>query len=405
MTAPTDQSKLFPFNGDRSANCDPARGTRIDPNQMFDLIDGLLPFEACLYHRVLPLAVEGKKLHLGMVDTEDATALDYFRRLLAYLNYSVVPKSISSQTHQAMLSAYLNQASKQQPSHSGQARSSYKGTEKKQAVRHQADDPIESTLIVDSPEKLEPLEHPTTKQSSSVPVRDAQKPARKKAVTSSPKLPLPVESTANVLPELKVRARNLSSPVAALAKLPPQELLQELLARVLAGGIGRLYFERHKEYGRILWSLNGVLQSVLEELDPQVFQGVINELKLLTYLPLIPVQRSKQVELERRYKQTRLLLRLRVMPGTHGEEATLQVLRGAALKFYQQQQLASLGRDALTIAQQLQQKLNEIGDRARANPNSATDLEALPALNRMLSHLHKQVQDLTEFSTRNQSGS
>jgi hypothetical protein len=36
------------------------------------------------------------------------------------------------------------------------------------------------------------------------------------------------------------------------------------LGRVLIGGIGRLYFERQSEQGRILWSQDGVLQSVLE---------------------------------------------------------------------------------------------------------------------------------------------
>lgn len=388
MTAPIPQSQLFPVNGDRSASCEIAQEMQIDTNQLFYLIDGLLPFEACLYHQVLPLSVEGNKLHLGMVDTEDLAALDYFRRLLCYLNYVVVPKAISLQIHQKMLSAYLNQSSKQKQSPSTQRQRTSKASQNS----------IESTLIVDSPENLEPQDTQTKTPPSPPPPQDTSKVPRKKPIQSVQNLPPPPPApTTNVLPELKVQVRNLSSPVEVLAKLPPQDLLQELLARVLVGGIGRLYFERNKQYGRILWSLNGVLQSVLEELDLQVFQGVIDQLKVLTLLPLVPVEQAKQVEIERRYKETRLLLRLRVMPGNHGEEATLQVLRGAALKFYQQQQLASLGRDALTIAQQLQQKLNEIGDRTRANPNSATNLEALPELRKMLIALNNQVQDLTEF--------
>lgn len=51
---------------------------------------------------------------------------------------------------------------------------------------------------------------------------------------------------------------------------------------------------------------------------------------------------------------------MRVTPGKYGEEATLQVLRGAALKFYKQQQLVSMGQEAMEFAQQLQSKINEL---------------------------------------------
>jgi type II secretory ATPase GspE/PulE/Tfp pilus assembly ATPase PilB-like protein len=180
-----------------------------------------------------------------------------------------------------------------------------------------------------------------------------------------------------------------------LATLPPSELLVELLGRLLVGGIGRLYFERQSQHGRILWSQNGVLQSVLEELPLDVIQGVVNELKLLTHLPLIPVTKPKQVEIERRYQKQRLLLRLRVMPGVNGEEATVQVLRGAALKFYQQQQLASLSRDALTIAQELQRKVNEMRVRTRFYPlHSPDQLSILPALDEVIKSVEQELEAL-----------
>jgi type II secretory ATPase GspE/PulE/Tfp pilus assembly ATPase PilB-like protein len=202
------------------------------------------------------------------------------------------------------------------------------------------------------------------------------------------------------LPLLEVRALYLSRPIEVLATIPPSQLLQELLGRVLIGGIGRLYFERQPNQGRILWSQDGVLQSVLEGLTLQAFQGVIVELKRLVNLPLLPVMQPKQVEIERRYQQECLLLRLRVMPGTHGEEATLQVLRGVALKFYQRQQLEKLGQEALKLAQQLQRKLNEIRLRAHNNP---VPLEALPALSQMLQGLDKQMEALAKLQVNQHS--
>lgn len=197
------------------------------------------------------------------------------------------------------------------------------------------------------------------------------------------------------IPPLVIKLNHLNRPAETLATLPPSELLQELLGRVLVGGIGRLYFEHQLHYGRILWSQNGVLQSVIDRLDLRHFRGIIAELKQLAGLPLVPVEQPRQVEIERLHERTRLLLRFRFIPTEQGEEATLQILRGAALKFYQQQQIATLERDALRIARQLQTKLNEIRDRARLESGMvAAKLEVLPALSQIIKTIEEQVDSL-----------
>ncbi|HAG79572.1 MAG TPA: pilus assembly protein PilB, partial [Cyanobacteria bacterium UBA12227] len=80
----------------------------LDTEQMFRLIDSILPFEACLYYQFLPLALEGKYLKLGMVDPNDSSALGYVRHILAYLNCALKKEQISTDTHQSILSSYLN---------------------------------------------------------------------------------------------------------------------------------------------------------------------------------------------------------------------------------------------------------------------------------------------------------
>jgi hypothetical protein len=414
---------------------------RLNVEQMFILIDGVLPFEACLYYQVLPLFIEGSRLNLGMVSPEDTSALDYVRRITSYLHYSLMPRSITSEALQAVLSAYLH--------HAGTLRSALQKSPSSRPVRgsararaeQQIDRNTQPTLVVDSPEDLNqerledlvlpdeappppPLSFPPTQPPEAVLPTDAAaieaqldpaqpEPIDREAVTLPPEAvtaPASIEAQPGEpqsveppsippliapLPPLEVKAKHLSNPVEVLATLPPKDLLQELLGRVLLGGIGRLYFERQPECGRVLWSQNGVLQSVLERLEPDQFQGLINELKRVTHLPLLKIQKPKQVEIERLYQNTRLLLRFRVMLSATGEEeATLQVLRGAALKFYQQQQLASLERDALTIARQLQLKVNEIRDRARSDFGLARKLDTLPALNQMLRYIEEQLEDL-----------
>jgi type II secretory ATPase GspE/PulE/Tfp pilus assembly ATPase PilB-like protein len=365
----------------------PSAVDRADVNQMFALVDGILPFEACLYYQVVPLSIEGSRINLGMVNPDDTAAADYMRRLLSYINCSIVPWQISSDWHRDVLSRYLNHASKvrqkAQPPSPGAA------TEAPTVVSADSDrsappSPVNpktpqpanrtSTLIVDTPDNL-----------------GEAKPAGKAPAAAKPgasgigKAPLHLH--------LEPRYRTLS--LDAAAALTPKELVQLLLSRVLDDGIGRLYLERQADQGRILWSKDGVLQSALDNISASVFQGVVNELKLLTHLSLIPVRKARQVEIERLYEGSRVLLRFRVMPGTHGEEATLQVLRGAALKFYQQQQIDKMERDALTMAQGLQQRLNEIRDRARKDLNFAsTQADTLPALIDLLKHMEVQVRDM-----------
>jgi len=351
----------------------------IDTDRLFPLIDRVLSFEACLYHEVLPLALEGSRLRLGMVDPQDSSALNYCRQIVSYLRCSIVTQKISSDLHQSLLKAYLNHVSTQQQAPAALPESSTKPNSEPKRTSEAEHWQNRPTLVLDSEDAIDLVQGSTSKADS----------------TAQPSPPVTQPKTPQGLPELKIQAQYLSSPVETLASLPPSVLWQELLSRVLVGGIGRLFFERHPDYGRVLWSLNGIVQSVLDNLSLEVFQGVIHELKLLSRLPLITVKTVKEIELERYYRGERLLLRLRVMPGKHGEDATLQVLRGAALKFHQRQQLTNMGRDALTIAQQLQQKLNDIRNHAQGDTQlSGKELESMKSLNQILVNLTEQVRDL-----------
>ncbi|MEO0870117.1 MAG: pilus assembly protein PilB, partial [Cyanobacteria bacterium J06642_11] len=184
-----------------------------------------------------------------------------------------------------------------------------------------------------------------------------------------------------------------------LNQLSPKELTQTLLRQLITQqGIGRLYLERRQRQSRILWSKDGVVQSIVEDISSQLFQGVINELKRMMSLALIPVRKPKQVEIERIHNQKRILLRLRVMPGNDGEEATLQILRGAALKFYQQQQVDSIGRDALGIAKDLQQRIDDLRAQAQRNLDiQDIKQKTLPEIINILRNMEQQLHEIIEL--------
>ncbi len=379
----------------------------MDTHQVFQLIDRILPFEACLYHQILPLSLKDQCLHLGMVTLEDAAALDYVRRILRFMNYSLVPQTLTSDAHSTTLSAYLHYVGTQSvaPNSDGLVAQPLGGAknldslaETSPVADHGSSEigdltafsgdrarPIQeanATLIIDSPDEIEDPPSVLLRATLVLPSEPPQQAKR-----SFP---------GNALPTLEASTEYLNSPLDHLAALPPAQLLQELLGRIFTDGIGRLYLERRPTTGTILWSRNGVLQSVLSDLPLSSFQGVIDELKQLTHLPLTPVQQPKQVEIERLCHHNRLLLRLRVMPSAHGEEATLQILRGAALKFYQQQQIANLSRDALNIAQGLQQKMREIHDRTLANAQLPPDQANLTQILQIVEQQIKALNETTD---------
>ncbi|QQE66766.1 hypothetical protein GFS31_34680 [Leptolyngbya sp. BL0902] len=354
---------------------------RLNIDQMLSLVDSILPFEACLFHQVIPLSIEAGYLNLGMVDPADTVALDYVRRQVSYINYSVVPWPVASDWHRQTLSQYLSYAAKLKQKKNwlitGQTPAWPTA-----AVNDSA------TLVVDSPTEI-PIAPTSVKAESASP----------KAESASPN-PLPRPSSPEDDPPLQLDLSEATLPRGAasnLTALSPKALMQELVQQVLSEGIGRLYFERQAQVGRVLRSQDGVLQAVLEDLNLDMFQSVINELKRLTHLPLLPVANTRQVEIERLYRQERVLLRLRIMAGQHGEEATLQVLRGAALKFYQQQQIEQLGRDALGIAQTLQQRIHAIRDRAQENlAIDKTPTATLLAVSNMLKAMETQINQLIQ---------
>ncbi|MEH2289618.1 pilus assembly protein PilB [Nostoc sp.] len=375
-----------------------------DREQIFHLIDHLLCIEACLYHQILPFELEDKNLLVGMVYPEDSEALDYVSRILSYINCTMVIEAIRADAHRRILSAYLNHKNTSQPD-AVQLHQLTADSFSTNRVSTIADTPIPS-LNADSKSNQQRIltvfqtqNHQHPGQQVLPPISELDQSSQITTFFNLTSKTQPEETSeiasSNNLSILPTQAFNLLDSIELPITLPPKKLLEELLRRILAGGIGRLYLERQAYEGRILWSDNGVLQSVLDKLPLSVFQGVLNELKRFASLPVTTVAEPKQVEKEYVYQKDRLLLRLRVMPGIYGEEATLQVLRGAALKFYQQQQLTRLGRDALGISQQLSIKLHELQERLLLNSSfDSQQLEALVALNQLVKNLDQQIKIL-----------
>ena len=146
----------------------------------------------------------------------------------------------------------------------------------------------------------------------------------------------------------------------AFSILSPRQLWQELLTTILNGGIGRLYLERDRDRGRILWSQEGVVQSSFDNVSLPILQALINEVKTLARVPREQLKKPKKIAIEKHHQQERLLLRIEMFPGQWGDEITIQVLRGKALKFYEQRQMKKMTEQALNLAQKLEKTLTKM---------------------------------------------
>ncbi len=373
------------------------QSSSLDVTQAFGLIDRILPFEACLYHEIIPLFLENRTLKLGIVTLTDVPAIDYARKILLFLNYTLILQVISTDLHRQVLSQYLQFKGQADPDvedptvfyeseHCAPLRST--AIQASSSSSLSPSPPIDrETLIVETPEAIDDWPMDVVRPAAQSGLKPARSVNDLTLIQSSndrgqshpsaydqPLLPTPGDA----LPILAVKTTYADASPEILQGLDSTELLENLLGRVLTSGIGRLYFEYQSDSGRVLSSTDGILQSLIESFPIARFESLIWALKNLMKVSPEPVTEPVQVEIERWHEKNRLLLRLRLMPQWEGEEvvgedATLQILRGAALRFYQQQQRTHLRRDTFLVAKNLQLKVQALQERSNHTTNHTTN--------------------------------
>ena len=399
---------------------------------IFKLIDSVISLEFCLHYQVLPLGLEDNYLTVGMINTKDKTALNSIRPIAASLNYFLEIQSITPQEHQLILAEYLKNSSLGSSVPKNKTSQDTRDMSKETMIDEQMlqpDPPVSldasstisempeetssasrysknlherATLIVDSEKNSEDDQTNQSQIVFSEPqINQLQSVSKKEGSSETIAVPLgrkphdphaqSVIETAQesiAAPILELPAQNTKNLAENLAALEPKQLWQELLAKILDGGTGRLYLERYPNYGRIIWSRDGVIQLSLDKVKLKVFESIIREIKTLGKQPLSPLRKPKKVAIERIYNQERILLRLEFLVGQSGDEITIQVLRGEALEFYEQRQVEKSVEQAIYFAQKMEKTLRKI--RMCANDHNVEDFNRLEAI-------YKQIERQFQF--------
>ena len=406
----------------------------------FDLIDVVFPLEFCLHYQILPLELSSEHLVLGMVDPKDKETIQYVTPIIDSLGYSFHIQFINAQTHQLVLATYLKLAPKNTVSgHSERLTEivttsttvEHKPQEITAKPSHNAptlfDIPKEEITAKPShnaPTLFDiPKEEITAKPSHNaptlfdIPKEDLKKFAEQninekatfivenKNEVDREEVPSQIffgksqinqiESNDNIATKIKpppeqklilnVPTNNLDRPTEQLKKLPPELLWEELLARILTEGIGRLYLQKQHRYGRIICSNNGVIQFSLDNVTHSLFEEIIKEIKNMVKMPLNSLEQSKKIAVQRYYNYERILLRIEFFVGKFGEEITIQVLRGQALRFYEQRQADKTIEQAIYLGQKLEKTLKKI-----RKCQSAADVVDLSSLKAIMRQVEKQ---------------
>lgn len=382
---------------------------------VFRLIDSVVSLECCLHYQVLPLELDHNHLTIGMINTKDRKALHFIRPIAASLNYSLEIQSIESETHQIILATYLKQSSLVPGQKKNQTNQANRDVSKETMIDEQmfqaAPRPLDSSLTLS---EIPGQTQPNSKSASNLHERatlivDSEQNAEEnqpQIISSQPQInnltskstiestqeSIAIESTQESIakPIIESSQESIAAPIVVtkpkqttesvdkLYTLEPKQLWQELFAKILDGGIGRLYLERYPSYGRIIWSRDGVIQLSLDKVKLNVFKQIICEIKTLGKQPLSPLKKPKKVAIERIYNQERILLRLEFIVGQSGDEITIQVLRGEALEFYEQRQLEKSVEQAIYFAEKMEKTLRKI--RMCSNDDNMGDFSRLEAI-------------------------
>ncbi|MEN9229933.1 MAG: hypothetical protein Q6L68_03415 [Thermostichus sp. DG02_5_bins_236] len=331
---------------DPDASLAVGRHTKIDRTRVPALIAQYLPVEICIYYQVVPVALDTDSLILGMVDPQDLAALDYVGKMLAYSQISVEPMPLTFQQQQDLIAYYFSHPP----------------------------DPAE--------------------------VAQLRSQAQANRVTREVPAPQPPLLGSNTSPPAK---QTSPPPPQTESEETVQQLLNSMLRRALDERADQIFVEPQEgSLCRVRYRQQGILRELFKELSESVRAKLVASMKRMMMLDPALIGEAQQAEVERVYKGEPLVLQLRIIPQRSKEGAILNILRGEALQKYQQNQNNSRVTEALAVAQQahqimqqLQMTLSSTVDKLKQYPSSPnTDW---PLMTETLAAIQAQAQMIAAY--------
>jgi hypothetical protein len=414
--------------------------------EIFQLIDQVFPLDSCRHYEVLPLKLEGRNLVLGMLNPEKDESVRFVNSIAKVFRYELEIQLIDLPTHQIILDNYPQNAVQinQQPQDERQtvidksfnSDAPLKGVNQRRLV--------DSTPTIVSPAVNSPVDEPKLELPGLPPDLDFLKnlelapqdppPApRVKADSAATLFEIPPEfrqqnslnnlnnqdqkatiiadhpaellksetkeekDIEDILAEAQrsqLIAETLGKPIDLaepevntvdfLPQLSPQLSWQKLLDQAFLYQAEYITLTRYGDRGGIVTEKDNSPQSTLDRVPLPIFCSLIDEIKRMARLPQNTSNHPQKLVLERLYEQERILLRLEFSVQQQLESIRIQILRGQALKSYEQQQMDRVCDQALELAKQLEKTLRRI--QACFDSAEFTNLKELQSINGRINH-------------------
>jgi hypothetical protein len=169
-----------------------------------------------------------------------------------------------------------------------------------------------------------------------------------------------------------------------LPQLSSQLSWQKLLEQAFQYHSEYITLTRYSDRGGIVTEKDNSVQSSLDRVPLPIFCSLIDEIKRMAKLPQNTSTHPQKLVLERFSEQERILLRLEFSIQQQLDTVAIQILRGLALKTYEQQQMDRVSAQALELAKQLEKTLRKI--QACFDSAELTNLQELQTIHSRISH-------------------
>jgi Type II secretion system (T2SS), protein E, N-terminal domain len=414
--------------------------------EIFQLIDQVFPLDSCRHYEVLPLKLEGSKLALGMLNPNQDESVRFVNSIAKVFKYELEIQLIDLQTHQIILDNYPQNATQsnrqQQDENKTIIDTSFNPNAPLKGVNYRRLVDSTPTIIssaaaapIEEPElelpdlpadldflknlELAPKEQPTAPRAKpdsaatlfEIPAEFRQGNSLNNLNDQDQKATIIADYPAKLLESETKEEQDLEGilteaqisqliaetlgktsvseelePATAdfLPQLSPQLSWQKLLDQAFQHQTEYITLTRYSDRGGIVAEKNNSPQSTLDRVPLPIFCSLIDEIKRMARLPQNTSSHPQKLVLERLYEQERILLRLEFSVYQQLEAVKIQILRGQALKMYEQQQMDRVCDQALQLAKQLEKTLRRI--QACFDSAEFTNLKELQSINGRINH-------------------
>jgi type IV pilus assembly protein PilB len=237
-------------------------------NQTQELIDNLIPLDACRRHELLPLQKEDNRLLVAMVDPDNLNAQDELKRILKSQHLTLQRIVITPDDYQKLLNECLEVQLQRQK-------------------QKEYEKSVDVSNVLNNLEGRALEEAPNDQEADLAATDEAQ-------------------------------------------DAPVINLVNKILIKALEEGVSDIHVEPQEELLRVRFRRDGVLQEAFPNLPKKIATAVSARFKIMSELDIAERRLPQDGKIRRMYRGRKVDFRVSTLPSRYGEKVVLRILDNSA---------------------------------------------------------------------------